>query len=602
MRIVVKLPIHREKGTGIWWFRKRIPTDLVDEFKEHTGKKIPEVKLSLGVRDEADAKQLGLAQLEKYNDLVRYLRSRAQLSPEGIRRARLSLFAGGLTRTIRKEVDLGLIQALKKKAGDELNEAIRKRKSSGGNEVVQPAFRRREMRLTDYIKYLQNAVRILHIHERMFLEPGYNPAKELEATAGYLEDNELNIRDYILRAIQEGRLDDTGKLVSPAVVHSNTPTITEAIDVWINKHNPRPRSVVEWRYAVKRFTEMHTNLPVGAIEDEHIVSFRQALMKVPSRLPVSLRDKPLPELVQLAESGKLKDKGKERSPSSINKLLVALSSLLQTMVDEGKISRNVAKRKLLRKDTDGTERPPYDPEALRQLFASEIYQSNYWRSPAKEKGKPSRFWIPLIAVFTGLRIEEISGLRVSDIREESGVSYFSLNRERKLKSKAAYRNVVIHDELIKAGFLRFVDEQRKRGDGLLFYDRTQTADGRVSSSLSNWYGRYAKQIGIKYNDTAFHSLRDNFNDACENADFTDRQIMRIMGHSPGGAKKHYGLGLWLKKTAELMKRLQYPGLDLSHLYIKDHPAPAPKAETPVHDAPVQKKKRLRLKQRVSILA
>jgi len=582
----MRLPIHKEKDTGIWWFRKRIPTDLIAEFKEHTGKKIPEFKVSLGVRDESDAKQLGLAQLEKYNDLVRYLRSRAQLSPEGIRRARLSLFAGGLTRTINKEIDLELIQSLKLKAENELNEATRKKKALGADEIVQPAFRRREMRVSDYIKYLQNAVRILHIHERMFLEPGYNPIKELEATSDYLEDNELNIRDYILRAMKEGRLDDSGKLISPAVVHSDTPTISEAIDIWITKNSPRPRSVVEWRYAVKRFREMHGDLPVGIIEDSHIVSFRQALMKVPARLPVLLRDKPLPELVELAESGKLKGKGKERSPSSINKLLVALSSLLQTMVDEGKISRNVAKRKLLRKDTDGTERPPYDPEALRKLFTSELYQSSYWNSPAKTKDKPSRFWIPLIAVFTGLRIEEISGLRVSDIRVESGVPYFSLNREhkRKLKSKAAYRSVVIHDELIKAGFLRFVEEQKKRSDGLLFYDRTQTADGRVSSSLSNWYGRYAKQIGIKYNDTAFHSLRDNFNDACENADFTDRQITRIMGHAHQGGKKHYGLGLWLKKTAELMKRLQYPELDLSHLHVKVSSAPVP-----------MKKKRLVLK-------
>ncbi len=584
----MRLPIHKEKDTGIWWFRKRIPTDLIAEFKEHTGKKIPEIKVSLGVRDEGKAQELGVAQLGKYDDLVRYLRSRAQLSPEGIRRARFSLFAGGLTRTINKEIDLELIRSLKQKAESELDEATRKKKALGSDEIVQPAFRRREMRITDYIKYLQNAVRVLCIYERMFTEPGYNPTKELEATADYLEDNELNIRDYILRAVKEGRLDDSGKRVSPAVLHNDTPTISEAIDIWITKNSPRPRSVVEWRYAVKRFKEMHGNLPVGAIEDSHIVSFRQALMKIPARLPVSLRDKPLPELVELAENGKLKGKGKERSPSSINKLLVALSSLLQTMVDEGKISRNVAKRKLLRKDTDGTERPPYDPEALRKLFTSELYQSDYWSSPAKAKDKPSRFWIPLIAVFTGLRIEEISGLRVSDIREESGVPYFSLNREhkRKLKSKAAYRSVVIHDELIKAGFLRFVEEQKKRGDGLLFYDRTQTADGRVSSSLSNWYGRYAKQIGINYNDTAFHSLRDNFNDACENADFTDRQITRIMGHAHQGGKKHYGLGLWLKKTTELMKRLQYPDLDLSHLYIATHAS-----------APIKEKKRLRLKKR-----
>lgn len=601
MGMVMKLPIYQDRAKGIWWFRKRVPTELISAYQEHTKKKVAVVKVSLGVRDEKTAQELGVKQLEQYNDLVRYLRSRAHLSPAGIRRAKIDLMLGGMTKWMKRTIDLEFIRKLKKVVEDELAAMTARMKAEGKNVWInpQPKFRRKEMRLPDYIKYLQNNLRLLHIHERMFLEPGFNPVKELAETNAYLEDNEIKLRDHILKSIMQGQLQDKSKATNPAAVISGKPTITKAVDLWIAKRNPRQRSIGEWHYAVKRFVELHGDLAVDAIEDSHIVEFRQALAKVPSRLPLSLRDKPLPELVSLANTGKLTGKGKERSPAAINKLLVALTSILEVMHEDGVISRNPAKKKLLAKDDDGTGRPPYEIAELKKLFTSDLYASDYWSSPARAENRPSHYWMPLIALYTGFRIEEISQLKVSDIREESGIPYFSINiqHKRKRKSKAAIREVVIHNELVKAGFMRFVQEQKRHGRDQLFHDRTKTADNRLSGSMSNWYRRYADRIGIRNDGKTFHSLRDNFNDACENADLTDRQITRIMGHALEGAKKHYGKGLWLKTTARLMERVQYPELDLSHLYIFNSVEKAmveykKREAAPVAAATVRKKPRL----------
>lgn len=563
------LPVYWDERKKLWWFRKRVPTDLLASYEEHTGKKSGMVKVSLG-QDEKAARLLAVTQLEKFNDLMRYLRSRAHISTSSTWRTRVDLWMSGMTKVLKRTLDLELLQNLRELVEMELSAMNDKLEAEGGDVWVSPnaKFNRKEMRLADYIKYLQNNQRLLHIHERMFLEPNYNPTKELEESRILLENNELRVRDYILNALQQGKLGVSP--ANPASIVSNKPTITQAIDKWIEKNKPRERSIVEWRYAVKRFVELHGDLTVDAIDDSHVVAFRQALAKIPSRLPKTVLNKSLPELVRLADTGKFTGRGKERSPASINKLLVALNSILEVMVDDGVIPRNPAKKKLLAKDNDGTQRPPYEMDELKALFTSEMYKSNYWNSPAKAANKPWRFWLPLISLYTGFRIEEVSKLKISDVRQLDGISYFSINTEggRKLKTKAAIRNVVIHDNILKAGFMRFVEEQKQEGHNLLFNDRTGAADGRLSGSMTNWYRRYAEEIGIRNNGKTFHSFRDNYNDACENAGLTDRQISRLMGHQLQGAKKSYGNGLWLKTTADLLRRVRYPDLDLSHLYIQ----------------------------------
>lgn len=71
-------------------------------------------------------------------------------------------------------------------------------------------------------------------------------------------------------------------------------------------------------------------------------------------------------------------------------------------------------------------------------------------------------WIPLIALFTGARLEEIAQLQVDDVRIDALrgnvpiIRFTDLGDDQALKTDAARRDVPIHKELIKAGLLRFV--------------------------------------------------------------------------------------------------------------------------------------------------
>jgi hypothetical protein len=42
----------------------------------------------------------------------------------------------------------------------------------------------------------------------------------------------------------------------------------------------------------------------------------------------------------------------------------------------------------------------------------------------------------------------------------------------------------------------------------------------------------------------------------------------MLGWTRGDMRERYGSGPWLGMLAEVMQRVEYPGLDLKHLYIR----------------------------------
>ena len=76
----------------------------------------------------------------------------------------------------------------------------------------------------------------------------------------------------------------------------------------------------------------------------------------------------------------------------------------------------------------------------------------------------------MIALFTGARINEICQLHTDDIQEKNGISFISINEEdeKHVKTKAGIRQVPIHNELIKIGFLDYMAGIRAKGETLLF--------------------------------------------------------------------------------------------------------------------------------------
>lgn len=194
--------------------------------------------------------------------------------------------------------------------------------------------------------------------------------------------------------------------------------------------------------------------------------------------------------------------------------------------------------------------------------------------PGKFIIRDSKFWLPLIGIFTGMRLGEIVQLIASDVRKENGIVFIDVNKDggetgKSLKTKTSKRRIPLHPLLYQVGFLDYVGEVNSNTSARrLFTEIKKGANGDYSQNVSKHFGRYFKTIGIKTPRTTFHSLRHNFTDALREAEVEDSHIKAFLGHADTSTTAIYRSGVPLKVLAKDIQRVSYD-LDLSHLYANE---------------------------------
>lgn len=168
---------------------------------------------------------------------------------------------------------------------------------------------------------------------------------------------------------------------------------------------------------------------------------------------------------------------------------------------------------------------------FKKLFNAETYPSRY-----KEKSF-AKFWIPVIALYSGARVNEISQLKVEDIIKFDGVYCFYFTDEgdgQSLKNESSKRIVPIHSELIKLGFLDFVDDVKKKKKDRVFYTLNRTEHSNYGDTISKWFGVYRRKVGIVSKNKTLHSMRHNVETKLVNNNISETIQNSICGWSDKG--------------------------------------------------------------------
>ncbi|MAF74852.1 MAG: hypothetical protein CMF17_03160 [Idiomarinaceae bacterium] len=176
---------------------------------------------------------------------------------------------------------------------------------------------------------------------------------------------------------------------------------------------------------------------------------------------------------------------------------------------------------------------------------------------------PHYYWLPLIGLYTGARMNEICQLYVDDIVDDNGVMLFKFTDERpdqRLKNKNSRRVVPIHSELIRLGFLDYVKSVKALKHPRLFDALTKSRDG-YSKNASNWFARFRKKLGINIEGKKqdFHSFRHNVSDFYKQSD-SAREVdaAAILGHSDQMITfGRYGKNLEAKKLQNIIEQLDF---------------------------------------------
>ena len=272
------------------------------------------------------------------------------------------------------------------------------------------------------------------------------------------------------------------------------------------------------------------------------------------------------------------------SPGSVNGYMNKLRSLLNFAVNEGWIERNPAKGlRVIDPVRRRDKRSPFSTDQLRLIFNAPLYRGCvddewHYSEPGPNRPRRGRFWVPLIALFSGMRLNEICQLDTDDIRTVDGVDCFSVSEgafsgenDKRLKTASSERFIPVHPTLAEIGFMVFVAERRRSGDKKLFADLPMSTSGYFSDPFSKWFRRFLEKSGATQAKTCFHSFRHCFRDALRDGRIDHDVALALGGWSSGSGKEGtetaeaYGRGFRVATLFEALKQIDYPSLDLRHL-------------------------------------
>jgi integrase len=182
--------------------------------------------------------------------------------------------------------------------------------------------------------------------------------------------------------------------------------------------------------------------------------------------------------------------------------------------------------------------------------------------------RTARFWLPLLGLFTGARLNELCQLAVEDVKQEDGIIFLHITNEgedQRVKTASGRRRIPLHSELLDLGFMVFVQDRRTEGSTQLFPELPKGKDGYFSGGFSKSFSRYLERIGIKTKKTSFHSLRHTFEDACRAATINGEIMDALQGHAEGGQRDRYGSGYPIGILNDALQRISYPSVDMTRL-------------------------------------
>lgn len=213
------------------------------------------------------------------------------------------------------------------------------------------------------------------------------------------------------------------------------------------------------------------------------------------------------------------------------------------------------------------------PRALfRVLELEKLFRSLHHE---ERQSNPGRFWVPLLALFQGTRLNETCQLYSEDLLEKDGVWCIRIDEtrkdgsacEKKLKTSTSRRIIPLHPKLLEIGFLDFVRSRQCASDSpRLFPDLKQAKTRYYSDPFQKWFGRYLERIFDEKPKATFHSFRHMWKDALTEAQVSDVLAKHLGGWSNDrSAASHYGHGPSPKVLLEALQKVTYPGLPLNHL-------------------------------------
>jgi integrase len=186
------------------------------------------------------------------------------------------------------------------------------------------------------------------------------------------------------------------------------------------------------------------------------------------------------------------------------------------------------------------------PQDIAPIFSSPVYLGSYGhlrgkrRTPGKHVFHDSLYFLPILFTYLSPRRKEFAGLHVNDIAKDEGgyVIILRTNSIRRLKTPQSQRLLPVPEELVRLGFIDYVQSVKQLGYEAvfpdLFSDKTDNDPGE------RFYDTFVPvmqgALGEKMWTRAIHALRHGMADTLKQAGVPTEVIDDISGRLSEGSE------------------------------------------------------------------
>ena len=213
----------------------------------------------------------------------------------------------------------------------------------------------------------------------------------------------------------------------------------------------------------------------------------------------------------------------------------------------------------------------WSSDKLAKLFSSPVFAgclSEGRRStPGEHVIRDERYWLPILGLYHGNRLEEFAQLRREDVKREQAIWYFNITDEgeRQLKNEQSRRRVPIHPSVLRLGFIEYIEQVAPQPHSLVFPRlRPGGPDKKLGFNFTKWFSRYRQEIGLYEKGMDYHSFRHGATTKLYEAGVSEAYIDELTGHEgQGTSRKVYKKQMPLPVLLEAISKVDWPEVVLT---------------------------------------
>ena len=330
------------------------------------------------------------------------------------------------------------------------------------------------------------------------------------------------------------------------------------------------KSKGEIRQALDTFQELiidvsgQSNIPIDKIDRPILIQMKERLSQLPPRRKqlVKYKDLTIKSVIELREtnSDPVITEGTKRK----------ILTIISVFGDWCHQFRHVQVNHFA-KLADGSRHGPSERE-MRKPYTQAQLAAIFSDKGVGAVEYHCDYWLPLLALYTGARLNELCQLRPEDVIEKNSVGGLVISVTGALTGTKNGRSrwVALHPKVLELGFLEFVERRRNQ---LTLLNEDSSIGGALSGLRWEGKNKFGRNPGRRFTrllervhaheqGRAFHGFRHNLTDALKQAKVTPELISEIDGRTVGSiTMDRYSERYSLATQLEALRKVDY-GIDI----------------------------------------